>query len=243
MRAAAANKLTAWLVTSGILNAADFGVPQRRKRAIILASRTGKLPLPTPTHGNPQKSPTLFQHGLLPWETVARAIDDLPAPAGIDLRVGEVPPPLDLHFGRTPTPKSLSRYLCVPEGGNRFDLQRKRLDLTPNCWIRKKSGGTDLFGRLWRDRPAFTIRTEFFKPEKGRYLIPINTDRLLIERPPACSHFQTASSFWEPRSRLPSKLGMPFPPCWLKMWRKFFSNTSSGLHPTGYSGHREKFCD
>ena len=42
-----------YFVTSGILNAADFGVPQRRKRAIILASRTGKLPLPTPTHGNP----------------------------------------------------------------------------------------------------------------------------------------------------------------------------------------------
>jgi DNA (cytosine-5)-methyltransferase 1 len=38
--------------------------------------------------------------------------------------------------------------------------------------VRKKSGGTDLFGRLWRDRPAFTIRTEFFKPEKGRYLHP-----------------------------------------------------------------------
>jgi len=30
----------------------------------------------------------------------------------------------------------------------------------------------DLFGRLWWDRPAFTIRTEFFKTEKGRYLHP-----------------------------------------------------------------------
>jgi len=29
-----------------------------------------------------------------------------------------------------------------------------------------------VFGRLWWDRPAFTIRTEFFKPEKGRYLHP-----------------------------------------------------------------------
>jgi DNA (cytosine-5)-methyltransferase 1 len=43
--------------------------------------------------------------------------------------------------------------------------------LTPKCWIHKK-GGTDLFGRLWWDRPAFTIRTEFYKPEKGRYLHP-----------------------------------------------------------------------
>ena len=38
--------------------------------------------------------------------------------------------------------------------------------------MRKTSGGTDLFGRLWWDRPSVTIRTEFFKPEKGRYLHP-----------------------------------------------------------------------
>ncbi len=55
---------------------------------------------------------------------------------------------------------------------NRFDLQRLAPDITPECWIKKTSGGTDLFGRLWWNRPAFTIRTEFFKPEKGRYLHP-----------------------------------------------------------------------
>ena len=55
---------------------------------------------------------------------------------------------------------------------NRFDLQERAPELVPDCWIRKTSGGTDLFGRLWWDRPAFTIRTEFFKPEKGRYLHP-----------------------------------------------------------------------
>lgn len=161
-----------YLVTAGILNAADYGVPQRRKRAIVLASRIGRVPLPTPTHCDPQKTPTLFEKGLLPWETVARAIGDLIEPIGIEIRVGQVVPPLDLHFGRTPTKESLARYRCVPEGGNRFDLQKKRPDLTPKCWVRKKSGGTDLFGRLWQDRPAFTIRTEFFKPEKGRYLHP-----------------------------------------------------------------------
>jgi DNA (cytosine-5)-methyltransferase 1 len=42
----------------------------------------------------------------------------------------------------------------------------------PECWKRKTKGGTDLFGRLWWDRPSVTIRTEFYKPEKGRYLHP-----------------------------------------------------------------------
>jgi len=49
---------------------------------------------------------------------------------------------------------------------------RNAPEITPDCWVRKKEGGTDLFGRLWWDRPAFTIRMEFYKPEKGRYLHP-----------------------------------------------------------------------
>ena len=51
-------------------------------------------------------------------------------------------------------------------------MLQNRPDITPQCWIKKKQGGTDLFGRLWWDRPSVTIRTEFFKPEKGRYLHP-----------------------------------------------------------------------
>jgi DNA (cytosine-5)-methyltransferase 1 len=201
-----------YFVTPGILNAADFGVPQRRKRAIILASRTGKLPLPNPTHGNPLKSPTLFQHGLLPWETVMRAIEDLPEPEGTELRMGEVPPPLDLHFGRTPTKQSLSRYRCVPEGGNRFDLQRKRPDLTPKCWIRKKSGGTDLFGRLWGDRPAFTIRTEFFKPEKGRYLHPSQHRPITHREAARLQSFPDSFKFTGTKIEIAKQIGNAVPP-------------------------------
>ncbi len=155
----------------GILNAADYGVPQCRKRVIMVASRIGVPRLPTQTHASPGNSNTLFHRGLPAWRTVRDAIGDLPDPEGIEIRTGAVPPPMDLHFGRTPTRKSLLRYRCVPEGGNRVNLQRRRPDLTPKCWIDKK-GGTDLFGRLWWDRPSFTIRTEFFKPEKGRYLHP-----------------------------------------------------------------------
>ena len=161
-----------YTVNSGVLNAADYGVPQRRKRAIVIASLSGFPAMPEPTHCDPKKERALYRQGLLPWEAVGRAIGDLPEPEGIDIRVGEVTPPMDLHFGRTPTKKSLARYRCIAEGGNRFDLQRKRPDLTPECWIRKTSGGTDLFGRLWWEKPAFTIRTEFFKPEKGRDLHP-----------------------------------------------------------------------
>jgi len=155
----------------GVLNAADYGVPQRRRRAFIVGCKT-RSPLdvfpPRRTHGQAE----LDDVARPPWRTVRDAIGDLPEPVGTEVRT-DVPPPLDLHFGRTPTPTSMARYRAIPrEGMNRFDLQRRAPELTPGCWIRKKSGGTDLFGRLWWDRPAFTIRTEFFKPEKGRYLHP-----------------------------------------------------------------------
>jgi DNA (cytosine-5)-methyltransferase 1 len=158
-----------------ILNTANYGVPEIRHRTILMAAKENHISLPLPTHCSPVKNfnfdSDLF--GTLlpqPWRDVRSAIGDLPVPVGTDIR--DVPAPLDLHFGRNPTSVSMERYRAVPQGGNRFDLQKIRPDITPNCWLKKKSGGTDLFGRLWWDRPSVTIRTEFFKPEKGRYLHP-----------------------------------------------------------------------
>lgn len=167
---------------SAKLCAADYGVPQVRFRAFIVGSRFLDPALhfpPRKTHCDrakqplPKLSPDFSAYAPEParWRTVRDAIGDLPPPEGREPR--DEAPPLDLHFGRNPTPKSQARYRAIPEEGmNRFDLQKRAPELTPGCWIRKKTGGTDLFGRLWWDRPAFTIRTEFFKPEKGRYLHP-----------------------------------------------------------------------
>ena len=162
-------KKSGFLTTAALLNAADYGVPQTRIRTFIFGWKKRFAPSvpypPQPTH-----SQRLDGSGLPLWKTTKDAISDLPAPVGTEIR--DVLPPLNLHFGRMPTEKSMERYKAVPPGGNRFDLQKNAPELTPDCWIRKTSGGTDLFGRLWWDRPSVTIRTEFFKPEKGRYLHP-----------------------------------------------------------------------
>jgi DNA (cytosine-5)-methyltransferase 1 len=131
----------------GVLSADLFGVPQKRRRAFTIGCRTADPLLPFP---NGKRA------------TVRDAIGGLPP----------VPTGENWHIGRNPTPKSLERYRAVPQGGNRFDLVRNRPDIAPACWIRKKTGTTDVFGRLEWDKPSGTIRTEFFKPEKGRYLHP-----------------------------------------------------------------------
>lgn len=145
-------------VKEKILHAVDYGVPQKRKRAIIIGSRIGEPEHPTETHVDPAKI-NLLNHTRKIWRTVRDVIGDLP----------KKPTGENWHVGRNPTPLSLERYKHVPEGGNRFDLPTA---LMPDCWKRKKTGSTDVFGRLSWDKPSLTIRTEFFKPEKGRYLHP-----------------------------------------------------------------------
>lgn len=147
-----------YVVGSRVLNAADYGVPQSRKRAIVIGSRIGTPVFPTPTHANP-KALAECSGPRQEWVTVRQAIGHLPLEP-----TGE-----NWHVGRNPTEKSLRRYRSIPPGGNRWDLP---MGLMPECWKRKTEGGTDLMGRLWWDRPSVTIRTEFYKPEKGRYLHP-----------------------------------------------------------------------
>lgn len=169
-------------MVSARLCAADYGVPQIRWRAFIVGCRhadPGKVFPPKRTNYHTEQNhrriftekEVPFVSDPKPYVTVRDAICDLKPPTGTEIR--EEPPPYDLHFGRNPSPKSLKRYMAIPEEGmNRFDLQKHAPHLMPKCWIKKTSGGTDLFGRLWWDRPSVTIRTEFFKPEKGRYLHP-----------------------------------------------------------------------
>jgi DNA (cytosine-5)-methyltransferase 1 len=56
-----------------ILDSADFGVPQRRRRVFILA---GPHPVdwPEQTHANPEKEKGLFDKNLLPWNTVGDSL-------------------------------------------------------------------------------------------------------------------------------------------------------------------------
>lgn len=144
---------------SNILNAADYGVPQRRHRAFVVASRIGIPRLPDPTHRPPGAS--LFRD-LPTWKSVRDAIDDLAL----------VPNNVNRHDVKNSGRLALERYKHVPPGGNRKNLPDR---LQPRCWKRRKpssGGATDLLGRLTWDAPALTIRTQFLKPEKGCYLHP-----------------------------------------------------------------------
>lgn len=177
---------------SAILNAADYGAPQSRRRAVVVGYRRelGFPGFPEPTHSADPASTTLHPHVTVKdtFGHVRRTPDRdhvLPAKQTRFKGVGFAGAfkLRDLHWSRNYTVKSLMRFAVIPEGGNRRHLEPFP-DLMPPCWTKHKSGSGDVMGRLHWNKPSVTIRTEFFKPEKGRYLHPTE-DR-------AITHYEAA---------------------------------------------------
>jgi DNA (cytosine-5)-methyltransferase 1 len=193
-------------VEGEVLNAADYGVAQRRRRAIVIGVR-GESPIrPNATHSSPD-SPV---DGTEPWRTFRDAVDGLPLK----------PNGRNRHDARSPRAESVRRYKAVPrDGGDRFQMQRN-LDraglghLVPNCWRNKPTGTTDVFGRLWWGRPALTIRTEFFKPEKGRYLHPSAHRPITLREAARCMSFKDDFRFPDEQSMtsVAKQIGNAVPP-------------------------------
>jgi DNA (cytosine-5)-methyltransferase 1 len=159
-----------------VLNAADFGAPQARKRAVVIGWRHDvEFPgWPDPTHSADGRS--LPKH-----KTVADALDRVPLAPDMDAEFNRWRvefagreyagsfTPRQMHWSREYSDLSKRRFREIPEGGNRFDLPES---LLADCWKKHRTGSADVMGRLHWNRPSVTIRTEFFKPEKGRYLHP-----------------------------------------------------------------------
>ncbi|WOP19306.1 DNA cytosine methyltransferase [Raineyella sp. LH-20] len=161
--------LADYAITAGILNAADYGAVQARKRVIVIGHRRD-----VPDPGMPVKTHAHHHRKLEEiFEDIPDKVDRVGVPDGTIWYEGTERPGAfstrQLHFGRYYTDLSLRRFAAIPRDGSRFNLPD---ELLSPCWRKHRTGAGDVMGRMHLDKPSVTIRTEFFKPEKGRYLHP-----------------------------------------------------------------------
>ncbi|WP_260840409.1 DNA cytosine methyltransferase [Gordonia pseudamarae] len=159
-----------------VLNAADYGAFQARKRVIVIGHHKDLPPLglPAATHTGAHRSLAKALDG------VPLTVDGIGIPAGsIEYQGHELRGAFntaELHFGRSYTQLSLDRFKAISHnGGSRSELPDH---LKAPCWLKHSKGTGDVMGRLTWEKPSVTIRTEFFKPEKGRYIHP-DQDRVI----------------------------------------------------------------
>lgn len=153
-----------------VLNAADYGAPQARKRAILIGRHRDMPAIGLPAATHPASEHRTVQSAFLGIPTdVEDGLEDRWVTVDERLHRGAWSA-RELHIGRTYADISVKRFKEIPPGGNRFNLPE---ELLAPCWKKHKSGSGDVMGRLHWERPSVTIRTEFFKPEKGRYLHPV----------------------------------------------------------------------
>ena len=162
-------------VVHAVLNAADYGVPQRRRRAFFLASRSRKMPrFPMPTHAATPPHDQLFT--LHPHVGVWEAIGDLPSVRhdGGSTRMAYASEPQSafqrmMRNGHQDVANQKPRKLQPTQYERLASLKPgEGLKQLPEH-IRPRCGYSGAYGRLTEDMVAPTITRWVFHPGSGRW--------------------------------------------------------------------------
>ena len=154
-----------YTVDHGVIESQNYGVPQRRRRLILVASLLGSISLPKKTHGPGTTHPS--------YTTVWDWISDYPP-----IAAGETHPIIPNHRAARLSERNLERIRATPEGGGRLDWPA---DLILECHSKDYSGHTDVYGRMRKDSPATGLTTRCISLSNGRFGHP-EQDRAISVR-------------------------------------------------------------
>lgn len=207
-----------YTVGHAVLNAADYGVPQRRKRAFFFANRHGlTFETPRATHVPPPKQPVLLNGRT--HVSVWSAIGDLPSlkhdeghavaayatasQSEFQSKMRNESGLVANHVSRSLAAKQLERLMSLEPG-------QGHKDLPPHLQV--KSGYSGAYGRLTKDMIAPTITRWVFHPGSGRWGHPVDARVLSIREVARIQGFRDSYEFTGTYTQMAGQLGNAVPP-------------------------------
>lgn len=160
----------------------NYGIPQNRKRLVLLASKYGEIALISPTHNKDT------------YVTVKEAIGNLPP-----IKSGETCEKDPLHKARSLTPLNLERIKATPYGGGWRDWN-ENLKLTCH---KKESGITfgSVYGRMKWENQAPTMTTLCIGLGNGRFGHPTQDRAISLREAALLQTFPMEYKFFPPQTQ------------------------------------------
>lgn len=176
------------------VDAADFGVPQRRVRCIVAAART------------PLAAPDLVRRASMSSRTTVRKAFHGLAP----LESGHVDARDPLHASRVHQEITLRRLAAIPKnGGGRESLP---LDLQLACHRNRDPGDfCDVYGRMRWDDVAPTLTTGCTDVTRGRYAHPEENRAITLREAARLQTFADSYRFFGNRAEIQAQIGNAVP--------------------------------
>lgn len=237
-------------VAHRVINAADFGVPQRRRRAFFVANRLGiDFEFPTPTHTASTLPPTLFP--LSSHVSVWEAISDLPS---LEHGEGQKTTPycgpasnefqskmrgdnivVSNHVARALQPTQFERLSALQPGQGLKDLP---------LHLQTKGGYSGAYGRLTKEMIAPTITRWVFHPGSGRWGHPVDIRTLSIREIARLQSFPDAYEFIGSFTDQAGQLGNAVPPLLaLQLGVQMLRQTASRRESNSMNRFKSSLCE
>jgi DNA (cytosine-5)-methyltransferase 1 len=181
-------------IAEAILDAKDFGVPQTRRRFVLLAMQKGRPTLPTPQFGRAANN----------YTTVGEAIAHYPP-----IRSGERHLLVPNHEAAAISQLNLKRLQCTPHNGG--DRRAWARELVLACHKGSHSGHTDVYGRMAWNKPAPTLTGRCNSISNGRYGHPCQDRALSLREAASLQTFADDYVFYGAHQHIARQIGNAVP--------------------------------
>jgi len=186
-----------YFVSWTVVSCPDYGIPQNRRRLVLLASKLGKIEIVPKTH-----SPSRYR-------TVRNAIGKLET-----IKDGDISSKDSMHRSWSLSRINKKRIRQSLPGGTWRDWEEKL-----RCQCHRKDSGQSysaVYGRMEWDKPAPTITTQFYSYGTGRFGHPVQDRALSLREGALLQTFPKYYDFIDPKqpvyfSRIGTHIGNAVP--------------------------------